>query len=65
MSVDELEKAITQLSSKDRARLRARLEEMDAAEFDAKIEADALAGRLDGFAQEALADLKASRVRKL
>ncbi len=65
MSVEELEKAITKLSREDRAKLLALLEEMDAAEFDADIERDAKSGKLDKFAQEALEDVKAGRVRKL
>ena len=65
MSVDELEKALTALSREDRARLIARMEEIDAAEVDAKIERDAKNGTLDRYAEEALADVKAGRFRKL
>lgn len=65
MSIDELEKAVTKLSRKERERLRLLLEEMDAAEFDAKIERDAQNGKLDKLAQEALAEHRAGRTREL
>ncbi len=56
MSVEELEKAITKLSSQERARLLALLEEMDAAEVDANLERDIKAGKFDELADRALAD---------
>lgn len=65
MSIEELEKAITELSLKDRARLLAWLEELDAAEFDAKIERDIKAGKFDRLADEALADHAAGKTRPL
>ncbi len=65
MSVEELEKAITKLSATERARLLAFLEELDGAEFDAKIERDAASGKLDKLAQEALTEHRAGRTREL
>jgi hypothetical protein len=65
MSVDELEKAAAKLSAKDRARLLKTLEELDAAEWDRQIEADAKSGKLDKLAGQALEDVKAGRFRKL
>lgn len=65
MSIDELEKAVTKLSRKERERLRTLLEEMDAAEFDAKIERDAKSGKLDKLAQAALRDHREGRTREL
>ena len=65
MSVEELEKAITKLSSKERARLLRLLEEMDADEWDRQIEEDAKNGKLDTLAKQALDDVKAGRFRKL
>jgi hypothetical protein len=65
MSVEELEKAITQLSSKDRARILALLEEMDEAEFDADIERDIKAGKFDELAEQALADHAAGKTKSL
>ncbi|HEY4943631.1 MAG TPA: hypothetical protein VII56_19540 [Rhizomicrobium sp.] len=65
MSVDEIEKAITKLSTKDRAQLRARLDEIDAAEFDAKIERDAKSGKIDKLIEQSEADFRAGRYREL
>ena len=65
MSVDELEKALTALSREERARIVARLEELDAAEFDAKLEKDILAGNFDELADRALADHAAGKTTPL
>jgi hypothetical protein len=65
MSIDEIEKAITKLSAEERAKLRARLDEQDAAEFDAKIERDIKAGKFDKMADEALAAHAAGKTKPL
>jgi hypothetical protein len=65
MSVEELEKAVAALSSHERARLMRLLEEMDAAEFDAKLEANIRAGKFDKLAEEALADHAAGKTKPL
>ncbi len=65
MSVEELEKAITKLSSKERARLLKLLEEMDAAEVDANLERDIRAGKFDKLADQALADHAAGKTKPL
>jgi Mg/Co/Ni transporter MgtE len=65
MSVEELEKAITKLSSKERTRLLRLLEEMDAAEVDANLERDIKAGKFDQLAEQALADHKAGKTKPL
>lgn len=61
MSVEELEKAITELSSQERTRLLRLLEEMDAAE----IERDVKAGKFDKLAEEALAEHAAGKTKPL
>lgn len=63
--LDEIEKAIEQLSPDELARLRAWFDEFDERLFDAKIERDAKAGKLDELAAQALADHKAGRSREL
>jgi len=63
--VEDLEKAISALAPRELARFRAWFEDFDAARFDAHIEQDAARGKLDGLAADALADLKAGRVRSL
>ncbi len=65
MSVDEIEKAIPKLSSKERARLLKLLEEMDADEWDRQFEADVKAGKLDKLAEEALAAHGAGKTKPL
>jgi Mg/Co/Ni transporter MgtE len=65
MSVDELEKAITKLSSQERTRLIKLLEEMDSAEVDANLERDIKAGKFDNLADQALADHTAGKIKPL
>jgi hypothetical protein len=60
--VEDIEKAVSALPPKDFARFREWFEAFEAARFDARIEQDARAGRLDAPAQAALDDLKAGRV---
>jgi len=65
MTIEEIEKAVSQLPPDDLARFRAWFEEFEAARFDHKIEQDAVAGRLDGLAEQALADYRQGRARKI
>lgn len=65
MSVEELEKEIAALSAEERTRLLRRLEEMDAADFDTRLEADIRAGKFDKLADQALADHKAGKTKPL
>jgi hypothetical protein len=64
-TVEDIEKAIAKLPADQLARFRAWFEEFDAAQFDAKIERDAKAGKLDQLAGEAKADFRSGRVREL
>lgn len=63
--IEDLTKAVAELPPKDLAKFRAWFDEFDAAQFDEKIERTAKSGRLDKLADEALADLRAGRTRKL
>ena len=63
--LDDIERAISQLSEEDLAKLRAWFEEFDAQVFDEKIEQDAKAGKLDKLAADAIADYKAGRTSDL
>ena len=63
--LDDIERAIAQLSEVDLAKLRAWFEEFDAQVFDEKIERDAKAGKLDKLAADAIADHKAGRTSDL
>jgi hypothetical protein len=65
MTIEELEKAVEKLPPDKLARFRAWFEQFDAARFDDKIERDAAAGKLDRFADEALAEHRKGRTREL
>ncbi|CCD86444.1 conserved protein of unknown function [Bradyrhizobium sp. ORS 285] len=68
-TAEDLEKAIEQLPPAELARFRAWFERFDAKQFDAAIEQDAQAGKLDTklneLADEALAAHRAGRSREL
>jgi hypothetical protein len=54
-TAEDIEKAVEQLAPRELARFRAWFEAFDADRFDAAIERDAKAGKLDALAEEALA----------
>lgn len=57
--------AAKELSTEELAKLRAFIEELEADAWDAQIERDAAAGKLDKIEARALQNLKAGRVREL
>jgi hypothetical protein len=59
--VEDIEKAVEQLSPQELLRFRAWFEEFDARRFDARIERDAKAGKLDKLMAEARANHAAGR----
>jgi len=61
----QLEQRVQNLSPKEFARFRAWFIEFDARVWDAQIEADLKAGKLDGLIAEALAEFKAGKAREL
>jgi hypothetical protein len=63
--VEQLAQRIENLSPQDLAKFRAWFVEFDGRLWDAQIEADAKAGKLDGLINEALADYKAGKAREL
>jgi hypothetical protein len=65
MTVEDLEKAVATLPEDQLAKFRAWFEAFDAARFDQKIERDALSGKLDRLAEEALDDLRKGRASEL
>ncbi|MEM1041019.1 MAG: hypothetical protein AAGI91_00155 [Bacteroidota bacterium] len=65
MSIEELETAVTKLSSEDLALFAEWVAEYRANEWDRQIEEDARAGRLDALVREAEADIEAGRTRPL
>jgi hypothetical protein len=64
-TVEEIEKAIEKLDPRELVPLRAWFETFDAERFDAAIERDAHAGKLDALAEDALAAHRAGRSRDL
>ena len=64
-TLEDIEKALTELPPDQLAEFRAWFEAFDAARFDEKIERDAKAGRLDRLAEQALADFRTHRAREL
>ena len=63
-TVESLENSIKQLSAADLAKFRAWFAEFDAAAWDSQVESDAASGKLDGLAQEALAEYKNGTARE-
>jgi hypothetical protein len=61
MTIEDLEKAISKLPPDQFAKFRDWFEAFEAARFDAKIERDAKTGKLDGLAEQALADFRQGR----
>jgi hypothetical protein len=62
-TAEDIARAIEQLDPRELARFRAWYEAFEADRFDAAIERDALAGKLDALTEEALAARRAGRER--
>jgi hypothetical protein len=65
MTVEDIEKAVAELTARELDRFRTWFEAFDAARFDAKLEQDAKAGRLDRLAENAVQDFRKGRAREL
>lgn len=65
ITLEDIEKAVAQLSPDQLGQFRAWFEEFEATLFDQRIERDAKAGRLDRLAERALSDFRAGRAREL
>ena len=63
--LDKLAERIKKLSPEDLKRFRAWFAEFDARVWDAQIEADSKAGKLDALVAEGLAEYEAGKTRKL
>jgi hypothetical protein len=64
-TIQEIERAVQQLSPDSLAAFRAWFQAFDAQAWDDQIEHDAAAGKLDRFAEEALNDLREGRCTEL
>jgi hypothetical protein len=63
-SIEEIEEAVERLSSKELSAFRTWFSTYDAARWDAAIEVDIAAGKLDSLADEALFDHRSGAARK-
>jgi hypothetical protein len=64
-TIQEIERAVTELPPEELAEFRRWFVEFDAAEWDRQFEEDVAAGRLDALADEVIGDLRAGRTRPL
>ena len=62
MTVEDIEKAIAKLPPDQLAQFRVWFEEFNSALFDQKIRRDAVSGKLDRLAEQAIDDLRARAV---
>ncbi|QCQ21850.1 hypothetical protein [Desulfoglaeba alkanexedens] len=65
VTAESLEKAVEQLSPAELAKFRRWFLQFDADAWDAQIEADAAAGKLDTLADEALAEYHSGQVHEI
>lgn len=63
--LEAIEKAIADLSPEELAKLRTYIDELEADLWDAQIERDAAAGKLDKLEARALENLSSGRVKDL
>ena len=64
-TIQEIERAVSQLPPDDLAIFRAWFAEFDAKVWDREFEEDVAAGRLDALAEEAINDLREGRCTEL
>ena len=64
-TLETVERAVAQLSKQELAQFRHWFAQYDGDHWDAQIEADATAGKLDSLAQEALAEYHAGKATEL
>ncbi|TXT24772.1 MAG: hypothetical protein FD134_1368 [Gallionellaceae bacterium] len=64
-TIQAIEQAIQQLPAQDLAEFRRWFAKFDEAAWDAQIEADAAAGKLDALAAEAVAEYRTGKAREL
>jgi len=63
--VQEIELAVSRLSLEELARFREWFDEFEAQVWDKQFEADATSGKLDKFANQAIADFRAGKCKEL
>jgi hypothetical protein len=63
--LEDIEKAVASLAAEQLAEFRAWFAEFEADRFDADIERGARAGKLDGFAEQAVRDFREGRTKDI
>jgi hypothetical protein len=64
-TVESIENRVEKLSLKELSEFRLWFAKYDANAWDAQIEVDAVAGKLDALAQEALAEYESGKAREI
>ena len=64
-TVQSIEQAVKKLPAEDLAEFRRWFSQFDEAAWDAQIESDAVAGKLDALAAEALAEYQSGKAQEL
>ncbi len=64
-TIQAIEEAVKQLPAQELVEFRRWFAKFDEAAWDAQIEADAAAGKLDALAAEAVAEYKSGKAREL
>lgn len=64
-AVESIERAVEQLPAKELSKFREWFVNFDEAAWDARIESDAAAGKLDALAEEALKEYSEGKAREL
>jgi len=65
ITAESLEQAVEQLPPEELAKFRRWFAQFDADAWDAQIEADAAAGKLDALVEEALAEYRSGQAREI
>ncbi len=65
LTVQEIQKAVSQLSTEELAHFRDWFDQFDAKIWDRQFENDAKSGKLDKLANEAIADYRAGKSKEL
>ena len=65
MTIQEIERAVSQLTKDDFAQFRAWFDAFEAELWDTQFEQDVNAGRLDRLANQAIADFRAGKCTEL
>ena len=65
MTIEQIEKAILNLSEQDFSKLRNWLLDLDYQQWDQQLEQDIMDGKLDDIATEALAEFKAGNYQEI